>query len=101
MLGASSAQAQNIVGLHQLSQVDSTTFELTLKTDSVTMVTIHAAEDSTYRNAFIYLGKTVPPENEVTITLDRLRNNTTYLYRIILGYEIAPQGGAFTTGAKN
>lgn len=98
---ASVGKAQSIVGLHKLSQVDSTTFALTLKTDTVTMVTVHAAEDSTYRNTFIYLGKTVAPNNEVTITMDKLRNNTSYIYRIILGYELSSQGGTFQTGKKD
>ena len=92
------AKAQSVVGLHSLSQLDSTTFELTLKTDSAAIVTVHASEDSTYRSAFIYAGRTIGETNEATIKMDRLRNNVDYIYCIYLGTELTSLGGSFRTG---
>ena len=92
------ATAQSVVGLHSLSQLDSTTFELAFRTDTAAIVTVHASEDSTYRSAFINTGRTIGETNEATIKMDRLRNNVDYVYRIFLGMEPTPLGGSFRTG---
>ena len=93
-----SSNAQSILGFPSLSQVDSTTFELTFKTDSAAIISVHAAQDSTFRSAFIFLGRTIGKKNEAQIKMDRLRNNTDYQYRIFLGTKMSQLGGTFTTG---
>ena len=98
---AHTGMAQSIMGLPDLTQVDSTTFELTLKTDSAAVISVHVSQDSTYRNAFIFLGRTVGEENKGLIRLERLSNNTHYQYRIFLGTEMTSIGGTFTTGATS
>lgn len=91
-------KCQSIVGLPNLSRVDSTSFELYLKTDSAAVVTVHVSEDTTYAHAFIFLGRTEGIENEVSIKMDGLRNWANYFYRVFIGTELSPIGGAFTTG---
>ncbi len=90
--------AQSIQGIPSLSQKDSTTFELTFNTDSSAVITVHAAIDSTYRSAFVFLGRTVGDDNKASITLAGLANNTDYIYRIFIGTELSLVSGSFTTG---
>ncbi|MGB0368453.1 MAG: hypothetical protein ACPGD8_03545 [Flavobacteriales bacterium] len=89
---------QNVVGFPELNQIDSITFELSFKTDTAAIVTVHVAQDSLYRNAFIFLGRTVGSENYAAIELNRLVNNTEYFYRLYLGTELSSVSGKFSTG---
>lgn len=98
MLLGSNCSAQSVVGIPKITQSDSTTFELTFNTDSAAIVTVHASVDTTYRNAFIYFGRSVGEENNVSIKMDGLRNNTQYIYRILIGTEHTPFSGSITTG---
>lgn len=93
------AKAQSMVGLPTLSQLDSVVFELRFNTDSAAIVTVHVAQDSTYRSAFIFLGRTVGQNNQAIIKLDGLRPETDYMYRILLGTTLSSVGGTFTTGS--
>lgn len=95
------ANAQSLVGLPTLSQLEPTVFELRLIADSAAIVTVHVAQDTTYRNAFIFLGRTVGPNNQATIRMDGLRPNTDLIYRIFLGTELSSVGGTFTTGSES
>ena len=90
--------AQDIVDIPNLNQLDSTSFELTFTAGSEAIVTVHAAEDTTYRSAFIFLGRTVGEDNSASIKLVGLRNNANYVYRIFLGTELNQMGGSFKTG---
>lgn len=95
-----SLHAQQIVGLQELERVDATTFELRFRTDKACMVTVHAAEDTTYRSAFIFLGRTVGEENRAAIRMDGLRAEADYFYRVFLEQELSPLSGTFSTGKK-
>jgi phosphodiesterase/alkaline phosphatase D-like protein len=56
------------------------------------------AEDTTYKSAFIFLGRTVSDLNDASIRIDGLRNHTDYYYRIFLGTEMSSISGTFNTG---
>ena len=101
LVGCTFGFSQNIVGLPQLSQIDSTKFELVFKTDSTAIVTVHVAQDSTYQSAFIFLGRTIGEENEATIEFNRLRNYTSYLYRVYLGTSLSSVSVSFSTGSES
>jgi len=89
------------VGIPQLTQVDSTEFNLVFRTDSLAVITVHVAEDSTYQNAFIFLGRTTGTENDASIKMEGLKNNRKYLYRIFIGQKLTLFSGAFSTGIKS
>ena len=95
---SSTCLGQDIADIPNLNQLDSTSFELTFTADSAAIVTVHAAEDTTYRSAFIFLGRTVGEDNRARIKLEGLRNNANYVYRIFLGTELNQMGGSFKTG---
>jgi len=100
-LVSSSVSSQTIVGFPSLSQLDSATYQITFNTDSACVISVHAAEDTTYRSAFIFFGKTVGKSNLASIKLDRLRNNASYYYRIFIGTELSPFSGTFHTGSRS
>ena len=99
-LVSSNISAQSILGFPSLSQLDSTTYQLTFSTVSAAIISVHAAEDTTYRSAFIFLGRTVGDSNLATIKLDRLRNNASYYYRIFIGTQLSLFSGTFNTGTE-
>jgi hypothetical protein len=94
------ANAQSMVGLPSLNQLDSTVFELRFNTDSAAIITVHVAQDTTYRNAFIFLGRTLGSNNQAVIKMEGLRPSSDYMYRILLGTELSLVGGTFTTGSS-
>lgn len=100
LLFASNCWGQQITDVPNLNQLDSTTFELTFTTDSAAIVSVHAAEDTTYRSAFIFLGRTVGEANRANIKLEGLRNDANYVYRVFLGTTQSPVSGRFTTGIR-
>lgn len=91
-----SASSQTIIDTPLLTQTDSTTFNLVFHTDSAAVVTVHAAQDSTYRSAFIFFGRTIGDENLADIKLSGLRNSVAYLYRVFLGTELEFSGSFYT-----
>ncbi len=91
---------QQIDGLPQLQQIDSTAFNLTFNTDTAAIITVHVAEDTTYSSAFIFLGRTVGDMNEARIQMDGLRNNANYHYRVFLGTTLSSVSGTFETGSS-
>jgi|TARA_B110000914_G_C15244584_1_gene345716 phosphodiesterase/alkaline phosphatase D-like protein len=98
LVGIASGCGQNIVSLPQLSQKDSTIFELEFNTDSAAVVTVHVGQDSTYRSAFVFLGRSVGESNKTTIEMAGLQNNTGYFYRLYLGTSLSNISGSFSTG---
>ena len=98
LVGIASGCGQNIVSLPQLSQKDSTMFELEFNTDSAAAVTVHVGQDSTCRSAFVFLGTSVGESNRTTIEMAGLQNNTGYFYRLYLGTSLSNISGSFSTG---
>jgi hypothetical protein len=94
---SSLSSAQSIVGFPLLEQTDSATFDLSFKTDSAAVVTVHVAQDSLFSNAFIFLGRSTGKDNQVKISMTRLLENSDYRYRIFLGQVLTPHHGTFST----
>ena len=90
---------QTIIGFPALSRLDTTTYNLELRTDSASVITVHVSEDTTYAHSFIFLGRTIGETNAVSIKMDGLRKNADYFYRVFIGTELSSIGGSFSTEA--
>jgi hypothetical protein len=98
---SSSSSAQSIIGFPVLEQTGSTTFDLSFRTDSAAIITVHVAQDSLFSNAFIFLGRSTGADNQVKISMTRLRENSEYRYRIFLGQVLTPHQGTFSTATES